>query len=167
MICCFDVFYRQQVATAAAVTISDWPAAKPLAEYSLEVDDVGEYQAGEFYKRELSPLSELIKKIDAPIKYFVIDAYCHLSSNQKPGLGAYLSQQLPDESVVIGVAKNRFRDTTHAVELSRGSSVRKLFVTSIGTSYQEAADMIDSMHGEFRMPTILKKVDQLSRSSDR
>ena len=164
MIACFDVFYHDQGATAAAVTISDWSSSAPDAQYRLEIDEVDEYQPGEFYKRELGPLLALVDEIKTPIQYYVIDAYCHLSENHDPGLGAYLYEALPKSSIVIGVAKSCFRDTSHAVELSRGGSIRSLFVTSIGIEYQEAADLIDSMDGEFRMPTILKKVDQLSRS---
>jgi len=166
MIACFDVLYHQQKATAAAVTISDWSSPTTEAEYRLRIDQVGEYKPGEFYKRELGPLLELVGKINKPIKYYVIDAYCHLSVKRDPGLGAYFFDQLPKDSIVIGVAKSCFRGTKHAVELSRGGSKRSLYVTSIGIEYQEAADLIDSMHGNFRMPTILKKVDQLSRSKD-
>lgn len=165
MIACFDVYYHAQGATAAGLTIADWKATKTESEFVLEIDNVGDYQAGEFYKRELAPLLDVIKQIKTPIRYYVIDAYCHLSPDKAPGLGAYLHKELPEDAIVIGVAKNGFRRTKHAVELARSGSSRRLYVTSIGCSYQKAANLIESMHGEFRMPTILKKVDQLSRST--
>lgn len=165
MIACFDVFYHDKGATAAAVTIPDWKATEPSAQYIAAVSQVGEYEPGEFYKRELAPLQEVIKQIQSPIQYYVIDAYCHLTNNLDPGLGAYLHEALPENSIVIGVAKNCFRGTNHAVELLRRGSIRPLYVTSIGIKYQEAADLIDSMEGKFRFPTILKEVDRLSRST--
>jgi len=93
----------------------------------------------------------------------VIDAYCHLSEAREPGLGAYLHETLPENSIVIGVAKNRFRDTNHAIEVRRGGSDRPLFVSSIGVDYATAAEHIHSMSGPHRMPKLLKAVDRLCR----
>ena len=45
----------------------------------------------------------------------------------------------------------------------RGESKNPLFITSEGIAVDEAAKLIQSMHGEFRIPTMLKLVDQLSR----
>jgi len=164
MIACFDVYYDQNSAYAAAIVFSDWADTLPDEHYELEIHDIGEYKPGSFYQRELKPITELIDLIPAPIKYFVIDAYCHLSDSYDPGLGQYLFQKLPPESVVIGVAKNRFRATTHAFELCRGGSKRPLFITSIGIDYRLAADCIKSMAGDHRIPLLLKKVDNLSRA---
>ena len=164
MIACFDVYYDQNRAFAAAVTFSDWADTLANEQYQLEIQDIGEYQPGSFYQRELKPIVEIIKLIQTPIKYFVIDAYCHLSDSFDPGLGEYLFQTLPPESVIIGVAKNRFRNTTHAFELFRAGSGRPLFITSIGVDYQFAADCIKSMAGDHRIPMLLKTVDRLSRT---
>lgn len=163
MIACFDVYYDKNCAYAAAIVFSDWSDTSPADQYELENQDVGEYNPGNFYQRELKPLLEIIKLIKQPIKYYVIDAYCHLSDSLKPGLGHYLFENLPQESVVIGVAKNRFGDTTHAIELCRGTSKRPLFITSIGIDYKTAANYIESMAGEHRFPLLLKSVDCLSR----
>ncbi len=164
MIACFDVYYVHNCTYAAAIVFSEWSDAIPDEHYQLEIHDIGEYKPGSFYQRELKPIIEIITIIQSPIKYFVIDAYCHLSNSYEPGLGQYLFQKLPPESVVIGVAKNRFRSTTHAFELCRGSSKRPLFITSIGIKYKMAADFIKSMAGEHRIPILLKTVDNLSRS---
>ena len=164
MIAIFDVFYHANVATVAAVLAKDWSDETVTSQFITSCQQIGDYVAGEFYQRELKPLIQILQKIDQSIQYYVIDAYCHLSADFQPGLGAYLSNELPPESIVIGVAKNRFRMTTHAVEVCRGESVRPLFVTSIGIDYSMAADRIKSMHGDHRIPTLLKRVDQLSRS---
>ena len=84
MIACFDVHYHAKTATAAAIVIPNWMATEAESEYTIEIDEVGEYQPGEFYKRELGPLLELIKQIKIPIQYYVIDAYCHLQQTRIP-----------------------------------------------------------------------------------
>lgn len=164
MIACFDAHYDDQTATAAAIVFHDWEDDTTIDQFTVKVTDVGDYRPGSFYERELKPLQELLPLISYPVRYFVIDAYCHLSDDGSPGLGAYLHELLPDDSVVIGVAKNRFRDTCHAIELLRGTSNRPLFITSIGIDYQSAADHIKSMVGNHRIPTVLKNVDRLARN---
>lgn len=167
MIACFDAHYDDDSAIAAAIVIHHWEDEITVDQFTVNVADVGDYRPGSFYERELKPLHELLPLISCPVRYFVIDAYCHLSDGGSPGLGAYLHELLPDDSVVIGVAKNRFRDTRHAVELFRGNSNRPLFITSIGIDYQSAADHVKSMAGEHRIPTILKTVDRLARNGER
>ena len=167
MIACFDAHYDDCSAIAASIVIHRWEDEITVDQFTVKVADVGDYRPGRFYERELKPLHELLPLISYPVRYFVIDAYCHLSDDGSPGLGAHLHQLLPDDSVVIGVAKNRFQDTRHAVELFRGDSNRPLFITSIGIDYQAAADHVKSMAGEHRIPTILKTVDRLARNGER
>lgn len=163
MIACFDVYYSGGKATAAAAVFSDWRSLKFEFAYTAILSDVAEYEPGKFYLRELAPLLSVIEKIEQPIETFVIDGYCHLSSDLKPGLGAYLHETLPQGVEVIGVAKNCYRQSQHAVEVYRGESSKALFVTSIGIEPELAAKHVASMAGEFRIPTILKAVDRLSR----
>lgn len=92
----------------------------------------------------------------------MIDGYCHPSKEERAGLGAHLAEDLPGEPVVVGVAKNWLQRSDHAVEVFRGDSERPLFVTAIGLEYEVAASRIGSMHGPFRVPTLLKEVDRLS-----
>jgi deoxyribonuclease V len=166
MIACFDVYYANNEAWAAAIVFEDWADSGVVERYTLKINDVGDYQPGRFYERELAPIVQLIKSIEHPISHYVIDAYCHLTDTQAPGMGVYLYETLPSHAIVIGVAKNRFRDTQHAVEVSRGGSKRPLFVTSIGMDYSSAGKLIASMAGEHRIPTMLKYVDRLSRECE-
>jgi len=86
-----------------------------------------------------------------------------LSPDQAPGLGAYFKESLDHDALIVGVAKNRYGNTNHAIELLRAQSARPLFVTAIGADYESAAEHVASMAGEFRIPTLLKAVDRLSR----
>lgn len=164
MIACFDVHYEGDTANAAAIVFRQWKDSTIIDQFAIRVANVGKYRAGRFYQRELKPLRELLEVITYPIRYFVIDAYCHLSGAGSPGLGAHLHRLLSDNSVVVGVAKNRYRNSHHAIEILRGGSERPLFITSIGIDYRCAADHVQSMAGEHRMPTMLKTVDRLSRN---
>lgn len=164
MIACLDVHYRNGLGRAAAVVFQDWSDAEPIAEYGIAVPVNQDYRPGHFYERELTPLLEVIGEIEEDIDIWVVDGYCHLDDQGTPGLGAVLASSIGEGIRVIGVAKNRFHKSDHAIEVFRGESERPLFVTAVGMELETAAQTIGTMEGEFRIPTILKRVDQLSRS---
>jgi deoxyribonuclease V len=163
MIACLDVHYFEGFANAAAIVFREWNSEEPVAQFTAANLPTAEYVSGKFYLRELAPLRAVIKKIDQPIDTIVIDGYCHLSIDRAPGLGAHLYDALNSGQSIVGVAKNRYRDTQHAVDLLRGKSKRPLFVTAIGIDYDVAARHVASMAGESRLPMLLKAVDRLSR----
>ncbi|MCA9017967.1 MAG: hypothetical protein KDA77_21770, partial [Planctomycetaceae bacterium] len=78
----------------------------------------------------------------------------------------HLYQQLNEQIPVIGVAKSRFANTPDETRIYRGASQNPLYVTSLGIPLAEAKHKINAMHGEFRIPTLLKRVDQLCRAED-
>ncbi len=163
MITCFDVGYSDTVARAACVVINDWRDSEPLAEYVADIQDVQSYQPGEFFRRELPCILAVLKKIDRAPSCIVVDGFVWLDRDQRPGLGAHLYESLHRQVPVIGVAKNPFKDTDHATALRRGISARPLYVTTVGMAIIQAVENIRVMHGRHRMPTILKRADQLSR----
>ncbi len=163
MIACLDVYYSGDTANAAAIVFSDWQSDSPVSKYTALVRGIAEYEAGRFYLRELEPLRAVISKIAEPIHTYLIDAYCHLSDDHAPGLGSYLFESLDQKATIVGVAKNRYRDSKHAVELLRGRSIRPLFVTSIGIPYDTAARHVASMIGQDRIPVLIRAADRLSR----
>jgi deoxyribonuclease V len=63
---------------------------------------------------------------------------------------------------VVGVAKTRFASAA-AVDVVRGDSQKPLFVTAAGVDVEWAAEQVKRMHGPYRIPTLLKRVDQLCR----
>ena len=164
MIVALDVHYTDSTAHAAAVVFNKWNSAESVARYTATESPVADYEPGLFYMRELSPLLKVIGQIAGSIDTFVIDGYCHLSSDCAPGLGVHLHDSLSQPATIVGVAKNRYRNSEHAVEVFRASSTRPLFVTSIGIEYDVAAGHVQSMAGPFRIPTMLKAVDRIARS---
>jgi deoxyribonuclease V len=71
------------------------------------------------------------------LSLLVIDGYPDLDPGGRPGLGAHAHAEFGIP--VIGVAKSRFRAATHAIPVSRGTSVRPLFVTAAGMPAADAA----------------------------
>jgi len=49
-------------------------------------------------------------------------------------------------------------------KIYRGQSTNPLYITSEGIELEKSADLILNMHGDYRIPTLLKKVDQLCRN---
>ena len=160
-----DVDYRTDHAVAAWLIASDWKTDLPIAEGVVRVSDVQDYCPGSFYKRELPPLREALAQCSQSFDMIMIDGYVWLDEQQiKPGLGAHLYHALDQRYPIVGVAKNRFKDT-RAIEIQRGNSQRPLHVTTAGCDAPIAAQFVQAMHGPHRIPTLLKRVDRLCRDA--
>ncbi|RIK80868.1 endonuclease V [candidate division KSB1 bacterium] len=163
MILAVDVDYRDDKAVAAGALFQNWQDSEPAEELIAPILTVAEYEPGQFYKRELPCVLALLQQLEQLPEFIVIDSYVYLDGNQKPGFGKHLYEALEGKSVIIGVAKSRFKDTPAETEIFRGGSKRALYVTAVGIGAAEAKGFIMRMHGEHRIPTILKRVDQLSK----
>lgn len=155
-----DVDYRGEVAVAAGVWFRGWSASRPEVEATVVHRDVLPYHPGEFYRRELPCLLDVLGH-GPPAEIVVVDGYAWLGPG-RPGLGAHLHAALGGRVIVVGVAKTRFAGAD-AVEVCRGGSRSPLFVTAAGCVAEEAALGLAGMHGPYREPTLLKRVDQLAR----
>lgn len=166
MIYCFDTFYGEDYAKTAVIGIENWNSAHPTFELTDIINEVCRYESGAFYKRELPCILSIIGKmnIDYSNDILIIDGYVVLSDDGKLGLGGFLYSQLNGKVPIIGVAKNNYTSLNNLKKIIyRGESKKPLFVTSIGYDLQKASEKIMQMHGEFRIPTILKLVDQKCR----
>ncbi len=164
MIASLDVDYRETEACAAAVTFLDWGDASPLEERVVCIPDVQPYEPGQFFRRELPCLLEVLKTLPG-LSTIIIDGYVWLDAASKPGLGAHLHEALGGRVPVIGVAKTSFKGSDFALQVVRGASIKPLFVTAAGMDAEHAAEWIRSMHGPYRLPTLLNRVDYLCRHS--
>ena len=160
---CMDVDYRDGFAIAAGILFDDWSSEQTLLETCVKVDKIEEYESGKFYKRELPCLLKLIQSLDTLPDIFLVDSFVYLDDRMKPGLGAYLYNEFNGKIPVIGVAKTNFKECSNKIELLRGESKSPLFISSAGIDLEKAAEFVSQMHGEFRNPTLLKKVDRLCR----
>jgi deoxyribonuclease V len=163
MILAVDVSYVNGKAVAAGVLFEKWESEAPTAELAVEIEDVAEYVPGQFYLRELPCIKKLIDNVAQPFECIVIDGYVTLGEAKIPGLGMHLWEALGAMVKVIGVAKSSFPGTSDNAKLYRGASKNPLYITAAGLSLDEAKQCIEKMAGKYRMPTLLKRVDQLSR----
>jgi deoxyribonuclease V len=167
MILATDTYYHPDgTAKAVGVLFHDWTDAEPARVIEVNIPAVEDYEPGAFYKRELPCILAVLAACElVELDLIVIDGYVILNDSGKPGLGVYLYEALQRRIPVIGVAKTSFfENTVHVAEVLRGDSTKPLFVTSIGVDLNEAARAVQSMHGEFRMPYLLKLLDGVTRA---
>lgn len=155
-----DVHYGEAECVAAGVLFARFEDAAPGEEVRLVLPPAEAYESGQFYLRELPPLLALLATLAAPPERVVVDGYVYLGVSRRPGLGFRLweASGVP----VIGVAKTAFAGTPAECQVVRGGA-RPLFVTAVGLELEEAKRCIAAMHGPFRLPTLLKRVDRLAR----
>ena len=163
MLLATDIQYSEDSAIAAGVLFSNWTDATASQTITTHIHGIAPYEPGAFYKRELPCILALLNEIAEEISAIVVDGYVTLGSQQKPGLGMYLFNHLEKAVAVVGVAKNKFSDTPADCEVRRGHSQKPLFVTAAGLPVETAKSYVAQMHGEHRIPTLLKRVDQLCR----
>ena len=161
-----DVYYRDEHAKAVGLLFRDWTDDAPLDIKSVVVNAVLPYEPGSFYKRELPCILALLALFDmTTIDTLIVDGYVYLNDDGKPGLGAHLYEALDQKITVVGVAKTSFHDNArHVVTVTRQSK-NPLFVSAVGTRVEVAAEHVRRMHGAFRMPTLLKMLDQETRKA--
>ena len=162
MIACVDVDYRDVGAVAACACIERWSDDTSVLESAIEISDVEPYEAGQFYRRELPCILAVLKKLPDSPQAVIIDGYVWLGK-QKPGLGAHLYEALGNQVMVIGVAKTHFVGAEPVARVTRGRSRTPLYITAAGIDLADAASNVKAMHGPYRIPTMLKRVDQLCR----
>lgn len=166
MILATDVYYPSDGgAIAAGVAFNAFGDTQPCAEFTCSLEEVGDYQSGEFYKRELPCLLQLLTQHQLKPSIIIVDGHVQFTNNPRPALGAHPYQTLGQQTPVIGVAKNPHRDISAKAELLRGDSLRPLYVSAVGIEIENAKQSVLQMHGPHRIPTLLKRADQLCRQS--
>ena len=163
MIFTADVQYAEETALAAGLLFPDWTSDVIESVLLKEMSGIAAYEPGNFYKRELPCILSLLEAVEEPLDAIVVDGFATLGSDEKAGLGMHLYDAIGQSVPVIGVAKRSFLDTPEACEVLRGSSEKPLFVTAVGMPLSEAKQYIATRHGNNRIPTLLKRVDQLCR----
>lgn len=159
-----DVDYDEAAdsALAAAVVFDGWVAEAPLHQATREHRGLAAYEPGAFYRRELPCVVPLLESLRAEWKpqAVIVDGFVDLGEG-RAGLGRHLFDALGGTMEVIGVAKTPFTGRP-GVPVVRGEATKPLWVTSTGDAH-EAARGVASMHGPYRVPSLLRLVDQLAR----
>lgn len=161
MFCCVDVDYQPAGVTTAAVGWTSWTDELAAIEVvTRSFTPPAPYEPGQFAKRELPYLLAILERMP-PLDAIVVDAYVWLAP-ERPGLGKRLHDACGRP--IIGVAKTRFEGAI-AIEVVRGDSARPLYVTAVDFDEAAAAAHVRAMHGEFRIPTLIKRADSLARGT--
>lgn len=165
MILALDVHYAEGAATAAGVAFEQWesnsPAFTDVRTRSIDAD----YVPGALYRRELPALLDVVHALPSPVDRIRVDGYVYLEGRSRPGPGKHLFDALGGKAIVAGIAKTRFAGMGQEFEVDRGGNRRPLFVTCVGDDLPSAKDGVVRMHGEHRLPTMLKLADRLARDA--
>ena len=175
MILALDSYYKDGICNTSLVVFVSIKDDVPYYKDTIYTEVTSEYIPGEFYKRELPGIIKIIEKLQKErpdiwkhITTIIIDSYIILKSDDKEwgGLGFYLNEFLKsigEKKIIYGVAKSKFGDCEKISKLVyRGKSKNPLYVQSTYKNHT-AAGVIHNMYGEYRIPTMLKLVDNLSR----
>lgn len=168
MIYAFDTYYFDEFAKTVCIAFENWDSDKEYEIFTEKTVIASDYESGAFYKRELPCILSLLKRITLKTDdIIIVDGYVTLDNDGKIGLGGYLYRQLEGAVPVVGIAKNDFNaadDQRRSV--CRGDSKTPLFVTAKGIDVDEVKRRVETMAGNFRIPKLLKKLDQLTRNPD-
>lgn len=167
MILAFDTYYYDGKAKTVCLEFEKWDESKDFKIHTEIIENVEEYIPGEFYRRELPCILSLLNQIDlAKVDVIIVDSFVYLDDDKKYGLGGYLYEKLNKEIPIIGVAKTNFASIEKdKVGIIRGDSQKPLFITAIGIDLEDAVEKVKSMAGEFRIPTLLKELDRLTKEN--
>ena len=161
MIIAIDVHYRAEIAKAVSIEFDDWQASEPSQTHIMEIGKTAAYVPGQFYKRELPCILAILKLSDlSKVDLIIVDGYVFLDDSGKRGLGAYLFDALDRKIPIVGVAKRSFHSIDKLViPIKRGESKNPLYITCQGADLTEMAARVKDMHGDYRIPTLLKILD--------
>jgi deoxyribonuclease V len=165
LIAFLDVDYRNGGARAACVLVRSWADPAPASSHVADIDVVSPYEPGRFYLRELPCLVRVLRLLPEEPAILVVDGYVWLGDDRRPVLGAQL-HEARGKTPVVGVAKTKFRGLEGSSLMEpvyRGRSANPLYVTAAGIDLSVAVAAVASMHGEHRIPGILRLTDRLAR----
>ncbi len=166
MILAFDTWYDNAgKAKTVCLAFEHWHDAQPFAIHTAFMEHVADYTPGEFYKRELPCILDLLATLPyKDIEAIIVDGFVFLDDEQKLGLGGHLYEALERKIPVIGVAKTNFASIDQLKKpVLRGESLKPLYVTAIGIDIETSAQHVKGMAGDYRLPALLKQLDQLTK----
>lgn len=165
MILAVDVHYKADYAKTVLLLFDNWQSETYANVVEVKTENVAEYVPGAFYKRELPCILDALQQIDnSTIDVIIIDGYVYVDNQNSYGLGGHLFEALNKKLPIIGVAKTSFQSNKDTVvEVFRGESKNPLYVSAIGYDLEKAAQEVQQMYGDFRLPYLLKLMDQKTK----
>ena len=176
MIIALDTYYYDGDSYTVGGIFDSWVADKVSYYVTSKRECIdAEYKPGELYKRELPCIMQCLSMVNLDnVDTIIVDGFVWLSDDGKTlkaGLGQKLHETLSflhgKDITIVGVAKNKYHsEIPHCYEIKHGlESDKPLYVTCSNPNYAEHYSLLVSrMHGDYRIPTILKAVDTKTRS---
>jgi len=164
MILALDTYYTENKAKSVGV-LFNWGESEIIKTVIKKIENVANYVSGEFYRRELPCINEVLTEIKIDeIETIIVDGHVYVGNDLSLGLGGYLYMDLKQKTPIIGVAKNSFSKNNEVTnKVFRGNSKKPLYVSSIGMDIDKATDLVKNMKGDYRIPTVLKELDKITR----
>jgi deoxyinosine 3'endonuclease (endonuclease V) len=183
-----DTYYYKDRAKTVGVIFENWEDPDPIEIISTWSSSFGPYIPGEFYKRELPCIMDLLNQIPDILDYDVIilDGLARLPGSIEEGLGLHLEKELDKKypnfrnshptsptmiygPAIMGVAKTKFKgveEDTGTCKVLRGEAKTPLYTntTWMKMSSAGAAECLKKMHGPYRIPTLLKLLDRETKN---
>jgi len=175
MIIAFDTYYYDGYSYTVGGVFDSWTASDVSYYVTSKRQCIdAEYKSGELFKRELPCITQCLSLVNIDnIDTIIVDGFVWLSEDGKEvtrGLGARLYEFLKNlrgvDKEIVGIAKNPYHcDIPQCEKVIRGlESEKPLYVTCSNPEYTEHyATLVKRMHGDYRIPTILKLVDTKTR----
>ena len=176
MIIAFDTYYYNGFSYTVGGVFKSWVDSDACYYVTSKRDCIdAEYKSGELYKRVLPCIMQCLSMIDIKnIDTIIVDGYVWLSEDGKElvkGLGARLYDEIVkkydiNNICVVGIAKNPYHvKIPNCVEVEHGLDSKKpLYVTCSTPEFAEYYSiLIKKMHGDYRIPTIIKAIDSKTR----
>ena len=147
----------------AGVLMEDFNSKEICGFITAEVFDVGEYQSGSFYKRELKGVDAVLTKLNlSQIQCIIVDGYAKFEDGEHTSLGEWVYKNYAIPVIGIAKSKNLFSKVENT-QVYRGNSKTPLYVTAVGIDQDIARGKVQSMYGENRIPYGVKIADSVAR----
>jgi len=165
MILAFDTYYSDSKAKTVCICFDNWEDDTINDIYIESLECIEDYIPGEFYKRELPGILSILNNTTLnDVKAIIVDGYVILDDSGKLGLGGHLYKKVGQKIPIIGVAKSNYRSLKiRKKEVYRGMSKKPLYITTLGMEINIAYEKIKKMKGDYRIPSLLMKLDRLTK----
>lgn len=105
----------------------------------------------------------VLKQVKGEYDLIALDGFASFDSPHV-SLGEHLYKLLESRTPVIGIAKSFNRLAIgKAQKLFRGESNSPVYITAMGLDVEMASEYVRLLHGPFRIPSVIKDTDQLSK----
>lgn len=158
-----NINFQDREDIVSGVSFTQWNSGRAENVFLSKVENTEDYLSGEIFARELKIVNTLLSQTKAQPDYILLDGLVYSDGKAEPGFGKRLYDELGGNVVIIGVVKKQIQGLPDECGVCRGESKTPLFVTAVGIDLEAAKELLLSMHGKFRVPSILKLAEKKSR----